>query len=112
MSAVTRSHYDLVIVQMELRLLREQSSVSARRRLRAAILWTWLTASLIPRVPRMTRWMIVSWVGSTRPNPRRRSASNESLRRAGRAKGETFISNVVHCHPPKNRGSYVQEIVI
>lgn len=37
-SAVTRSPHDLVIVQMELRLLRDQSSVSARRRLRAAIL--------------------------------------------------------------------------
>ncbi len=39
------------------------------------------------------------------------SLLNESLRRAGRAKGETFISNVVHCHPPKNRGSHEHEIV-
>lgn len=39
------------------------------------------------------------------------SLLNESLRLAGRAKGETFISNVVHCHPPKNRGSHEHEIV-
>lgn len=39
------------------------------------------------------------------------SLLNESLRLAGRAKGETFISNVVHCHPPRNRGSHEHEIV-
>ena len=39
------------------------------------------------------------------------SLLNTSLRLAGRDKGETFISNVVHCHPPKNRGSREHEIV-
>lgn len=39
------------------------------------------------------------------------SLLNEGVRLAGRAKGKTFISNVVHCHPPKNRGSREHEIV-
>ncbi|WP_163889994.1 uracil-DNA glycosylase [Mycolicibacterium hippocampi] len=39
------------------------------------------------------------------------SLLNQILRLAGRAKDETFISNVVHCHPPKNRRSHDHEIV-
>ena len=30
---------------------------------------------------------------------------------AGRAKNDVFITNAVHCHPPKNRASHEQEIV-
>ncbi|MDR3660478.1 MAG: uracil-DNA glycosylase family protein [Mycobacterium sp.] len=34
-----------------------------------------------------------------------------SIKRAGREKDELFISNAVHCHPPKDRPSYEHEIV-
>ena len=36
---------------------------------------------------------------------------DESIERAGRKKKDVFISNVVHCHPPKNRPSLEHEIV-
>jgi uracil-DNA glycosylase family 4 len=34
-----------------------------------------------------------------------------SIELAGRAKKDLFISNAVHCHPPKNRPSHEHEIV-
>ncbi|OBK50180.1 uracil-DNA glycosylase [Mycobacterium gordonae] len=36
---------------------------------------------------------------------------DEGIRLAGREKEHLFISNVVHCHPPKNRESHQHEIV-
>lgn len=36
---------------------------------------------------------------------------DEAIRRAGREKEHLFISNTVHCHPPKNRASHQHEIV-
>jgi len=36
---------------------------------------------------------------------------DDSLERAGFAKDAIFITNVVHCHPPRNRPSYDYEIV-
>ncbi|MCX5046273.1 uracil-DNA glycosylase [Aldersonia sp. NBC_00410] len=36
---------------------------------------------------------------------------DESVMRADRARNGIFISNVVHCHPPKNRASHEHEIV-
>jgi uracil-DNA glycosylase len=36
---------------------------------------------------------------------------DESIERAGRKKEQVFISNAVHCHPPKNRPSHEHEIV-
>lgn len=36
---------------------------------------------------------------------------DESIERAGRKKDAIFISNAVHCHPPKNRASREHEIV-
>jgi uracil-DNA glycosylase family 4 len=35
----------------------------------------------------------------------------QSIKRAGRGKNGIFISNVMHCHPPKNRASHEHEIV-
>lgn len=36
---------------------------------------------------------------------------DEGIKRAGREKKNLFISNAVHCHPPKNRASHQHEIV-
>lgn len=36
---------------------------------------------------------------------------DEAIARAGRKKEDVFISNAVHCHPPKNRASLQHEIV-
>ncbi|EUA93408.1 uracil-DNA glycosylase family protein [Mycobacterium ulcerans] len=36
---------------------------------------------------------------------------DESIQRAGREKEDVFISDAVHCHPPKNRSSHQHEIV-
>lgn len=36
---------------------------------------------------------------------------DESITRARRNKTDMFISNAVHCHPPKNRASHQHEIV-
>lgn len=36
---------------------------------------------------------------------------DEAIKRAGHDKVDVFISNVVHCHPPKNRPSHEHEIV-
>jgi DNA polymerase len=36
---------------------------------------------------------------------------DESIKRAGHEKKDLFISNAVHCHPPKNRASHQHEIV-
>lgn len=33
------------------------------------------------------------------------------IQRAGRTKDAVFISNAVHCHPPRNRASHQHEIV-
>ncbi|MBI2700069.1 MAG: uracil-DNA glycosylase [Mycobacterium sp.] len=35
----------------------------------------------------------------------------DSIRRAGHEKRDLFISNAVHCHPPKNRASHEYEVV-
>lgn len=34
-----------------------------------------------------------------------------SIKRAGQEKEDLFITNAVHCHPPKNRASFEHEIV-
>lgn len=36
---------------------------------------------------------------------------DDSIKRAGLEKEDLFISNAVHCHPPKNRASHQHEIV-
>jgi uracil-DNA glycosylase len=36
---------------------------------------------------------------------------DESIERAGREKEDVFISNAVHCYPPRNRSSHQHEIV-
>ncbi len=36
---------------------------------------------------------------------------DDSIARAGHQKKDVFISNAVHCHPPKNRASHEHEIV-
>lgn len=36
---------------------------------------------------------------------------DKGIKRAGREKKDLFISNAVHCHPPKNRASHQHEIV-
>ncbi|MGA9374707.1 MAG: uracil-DNA glycosylase [Mycobacterium sp.] len=36
---------------------------------------------------------------------------DDSIKRAGHEKVDLFITNAVHCHPPKNRASHEHEIV-
>lgn len=36
---------------------------------------------------------------------------DDSIKRAGYGKRDLFISNAVHCHPPKNRASHQHELV-
>ena len=36
---------------------------------------------------------------------------DESIQRAGLKKSDVFITNAVHCHPPKNRASHEHEII-